>query len=318
LGLSPKKTVLVLYFISFLFGAVALLYSTLPIFLILTFTALGAFALLFFGLFLTEGNGKPAERKGRSAGPAETTSFNTIFKHKRRFVEVFLDFILICIAYYAAYFLRFEGQALPGHGELIRQSLLWIIIIKMSVFFAFGLYRGVWRYASISDLLTIFKVVTYGSVASVLFLTLIFRFKNYSRAVFFLDWLVLLFLISGSRVLFRILGEFFSRARQRSRNILIFGAGDAGEMVIREIKRNKSLDYNPLGFIDDDPAKHGSKIQGVEVLGGRDKIKELAREYTVEEIIIAIPSLGPDACLDIENLCRDCGISFRKIKGILD
>jgi UDP-GlcNAc:undecaprenyl-phosphate GlcNAc-1-phosphate transferase len=188
----------------------------------------------------------------------------------------------------------------------------------MSVFFIFGLYRGVWRYVSIADMLTIFKVVSIGSVASILFLTFVFRFQEYSRAVFFLDWILMLFLVSGTRIAFRVLGEFFSQAREKGSNILVFGAGDTGEMVIREIKRNKELNYNPIGFIDDNLGKIGSKIQGVTVLGSRDDLKGLVEEYGIKEILIAIPSLDIAELAEIAKVCRDCGISYRKIKGILD
>ncbi|MDD5238222.1 MAG: polysaccharide biosynthesis protein, partial [Candidatus Omnitrophica bacterium] len=125
-------------------------------------------------------------------------------------------------------------------------------------------------------------------------------------------------LILGVRISFSILGEFFSRAREKGNNILIFGAGDTGEMIIREIKRNNSLNYNPIGFIDDDPSKFGNKIQGVAVLGSRKRIKDLARTEEVKEILIAIPPLNITDFSEIIKICQDCGISYRMIKGILD
>jgi len=233
-------------------------------------------------------------------------------------MEVSLDLVFICIAYYSAYFLRFEGVLLNSNLFLIKESLIWIILIKMSVFFAFGLYRGVWRYIGVSDILTVFKVVSLGSVSSILFITFIFRFKDYSRAVFFIDWILLLFLIAGERILFRILGEFFSRARSEGNNVLVFGAGDTGEMVIREIKRNKELNYNPIGFIDDDLVKIGDKIHGITVLGSRDKIGDLVREHNIKEVLVAIPSIDSRDFSEIAKICRDCGVTYRKIKGILD
>jgi UDP-GlcNAc:undecaprenyl-phosphate GlcNAc-1-phosphate transferase len=181
----------------------------------------------------------------------------------------------------------------------------------------FGLYRGVWKYIGISDFLTIFKVVSLGSVISVLFLTFTFRFRDYSRAVFFIDWLLLLFLVTGSRFLFRIIDEFLSRLQSGEKNVFIFGAGDAGEMVLREIKRNRSLRYNPIGFIDDNPAKKGNKIHGIPILGSRDRIKDLAKDHKIEEIIIAIPSLDQDNFSEITKICQESNIPFRNIKGIL-
>lgn len=321
LGLSQKKTVLLLYAISAALGLIAILYSKLNVFIISVITFLSVIILLFFGFFLSEGAsyGNGFKKRQGSAGLENNkTILNSIFLYKRRIIEVILDLMLICIAYYSAYFLRFEGSLLPANIYLIRESLVWVILIKMSAFFMFGLYRGVWRYISISDLLTVFKVVNIGSVFSVLFLTFMFRFKDYSRTVLFIDWLILLFLIAGTRVLFRVLGEFLSRMREKGTNILIFGAGDTGEMVMREIKRNKSLSYNAVGFIDDDQAKIGNRIQGVPVLGSREKIKDIVKNYDIKELVIAISSLDMDIFLDIVNICKDCSISYRKIRGILD
>jgi len=321
LGLSQRKTVLLMYFVSIIFGLIAILYSRLNAFVISVVTTLVIIILLFFGLFLSEANSRAeAQKKSKNLNNSANnkTILNAMFMHKRRIVEVLVDFVLICVAYYCAYFLRFEGALLASNMFLIKDSLAWIILIKMSTFFIFGLYRGVWRYVSISDLITIFKVVSFSSIASILFLTFVFRFAEYSRAVFFIDWILLLFLISGVRISFRILGEFFSRAREKGNNILIFGAGDTGEMIIREIKRNNSLNYNPIGFIDDDPSKFGNKIQGVSVLGSRRRIKDLVRTEEVKEILIAIPPLNITDFSEIIKICQDCGISYRMIKGILD
>ncbi|MDI6606698.1 MAG: hypothetical protein QME65_06130, partial [Candidatus Omnitrophota bacterium] len=320
-GLSQRKTVLLLYALSIVFGLIAIFYSRLNIFIILVISFLAVTTMLFFAFFLMDLTAyKPAPRKEEPGYHRENnrTILNSLFLHKRRIVEVILDFMLICLCYYAAYFLRFEGALLQGNLDMIKESLAWIILIKMSVFFIFGLYHGVWRYISISDLLTIFKVVSIGSVISVLFLTLVFRFEQYSRAVFFIDWLLLLFSVSGTRIIFRLLGEFFSRAREKGSNVLIFGAGDTGEMVIREIKRNKSLNYNPIGFVDDDPFKIGNAIQGVSVMGTRKDIAGLVQEYHIKEVLIAVPSIRLEDFSEIVRICNECAVPYKNIKGILD
>ncbi len=321
LGLSPRKTVLLLYVISIAFGSIAFLYLHISLFVISAIAFLAIVILLIFGIFLFE---VTSDKKREEFAQARNKSrnnqiiLNNIFLHKRRIVEVLLDFVFICLAYYSAYFLRFEGPLLTKNLGLLQESLVWVILIKMSVFFIFGLYRGVWRYMSISNFITMFKVVSLGSFASILFLTFVFRFRDYSRAVFFIDWLLLLLLITGSRFLFRIIGEFFSRVQNGEKKILIFGAGDTGEMVLREIKRNKSLHYNPVGFIDDDPYKIGNKIHGVPILGSRDKIKNLVQFHDIQELIIATVSLDLQSLSEIAQICKDCGIPYRKVKGILD
>lgn len=319
LGISQRKTVLLLYLISIIFGSIAILYSKLNVFVISVIAGIAIIILVFFGFFLNEEasrNGNAKKRVNKEDGGK--TILNSVFMYKRRIVEVLLDFMIICIAYYAAYFLRFEGALLTSNLNLVNESIGWIILIKMTMFFSLGLYRGVWRYISISDLLTIFKVVSVSSIASVMFLTFRFRFHEYSRAVFFIDWILLLFLVSGVRVLFRLLGEFFSRAREKGDNVLIFGAGDTGEMVIREIKRNKDLNLNPIGFIDDNPAKLGNKIQGITVLGTREEIRGVIGEYGIKEVLIAVPNIDIVELGEIARICKECGIKYRKIRGILD
>ena len=321
LGLSQRRTVLLLYVISIVFGSIGILYSKLNIFVVSTTAFLGTVILMFFGFFLFEGtpyNNRLKSIRNNASTKNNKTFLNAMLMHKRRIVEVLLDFMFICVAYYSAYFLRFEGTLLKNNTYLIKESLIWILLLKMSVFFVFGLYRGVWRYIGISDFFTIFKVVSLGSIASVLFLTFKFRFRDYSRAVFFIDWLILLFFILGSRFMFRILGEFLGRLQKEGKKVLIFGAGDMGEMVIREIKRNKMLNYVPVGFIDDNPHKIGDKIHGVPVLGTRDKIQEVIEANMVSEVIIAVSRMNTEDFLEISQLCRDCGVSLKRAKGILD
>jgi UDP-GlcNAc:undecaprenyl-phosphate GlcNAc-1-phosphate transferase len=321
LGLSPRKTVLLLYSISIIFGLIAILYSRINLFVISAIALLGTIMLFFLGIYLFDvssyKNQSEAQQLLKRLANSHTI-LNNILLYKRRIVEVLLDFVFICFAYYSAYFLRFEGSLLASNLNLLQQSLLWIIVIKMSVFFVLGLYRGIWRYIGICDFLTIFKVVSIGSVASILFLTFAFRFRDYSRAVFFIDWLILLFLVTGSRFLVRIIGEFFSRIQNKEKKVLIFGAGDIGEMVVREIKRNKKLRYNPIGFIDDNPYRIGNRIHGISVLGSRERLRELVYKYGVEEVIIAISTIPQQDFEEIVKLCQDCGISYRKVKGILD
>jgi FlaA1/EpsC-like NDP-sugar epimerase len=105
---------------------------------------------------------------------------------------------------------------------------------------------------------------------------------------------------------------------EKGRNVLIFGAGDVGEMVVREIKRNKSLNYNAIGFVDDDPKKSGIRIQGISVLGSRAKIKDLIKKNNIQEIIVAIPMLEVRDLAEIAKICNEYGISYKRVKGILD
>ena len=319
IGLSQRKTVILLYAISIIFGLIAILYSKINALVISIAAFLGIALLFYFGVFLSDSMAFLKKRGKTQVKPnKEVTILASVLLHKRRAVELLMDLAFICIAYTASYYLRFEKGLLAANLQLMKESLPWIVLIKMSVFFAFGLYRGAWRYMSISDLLSIFKAITLASIGSVLFLTFCFRFQEYSRAIFIIDWFILLFLTSASRISFRVLGEFLGRMSEKGKNVLIFGAGDMGETVVREIKRNRSLNYNPIGFIDDDPEKNGIRIQGINVLGARGKIKNLIKENDIKEIIVAIPSLDIQDLSEIAVLCNEHNISYRIVKGILD
>jgi UDP-GlcNAc:undecaprenyl-phosphate GlcNAc-1-phosphate transferase len=237
--------------------------------------------------------------------------------HKRRILEVGVDFILICVAYISAYLLRFEGALSNQNQELIVKSLPVIVIIKYIVFFRFGLYRGIWRYVSVPDLIDIFKAVLYATIASAMAILFIWRFQGFSRAAFVIDWILLFVLISGARILERIYKEIFDQASLNGRNVLIYGAGDAGEMVLREIKNNRILGYRPVGFLDDDEEKIGRRIHGVSVLGSRRDMVQIVKDKEVNEIIVAIPRLSGNVFEETIGLCKSLDIAYRKMQDIL-
>ena len=319
LGLSERKTVLLLYLLSILFGLIALFYTRIDMIIVSILAVLALIVLFFFGVFLGETKNYSDKQITalRQHWRERKTVLNTIFLHKRRIVEVIIDFMLICIAYYAAYLLRFEGKIYPINLSLMMASLPWLIIARLASFYYFGLYQGMWRYISIKDLVAIFKAVTVSSILTILFLTLFFRFEDYSRVVFIIDWVLMLFLASGTRILIRVLRESFISLRPGEKKVLIFGAGDAGEMVLRESRYNKSLGYHAVGFLDDNPKKTGRRIHGVPVLGTREKLSHLVKLKSIEEVIIAIPSAKQETLDGIYQECRECGVKCKRMAGIL-
>lgn len=320
LGLSERKTVLLLYLLSVLFGLIALLYARIDIIIVSILTVLAAIILFFFGVFLSETktySDKEIEALKRNHSRKGKVMLNTILFHKRRIAEVIIDLLLICISYYTAYLLRFGGKVSPVHSFLMISSLPWLIVVRLGCFYYFGLYRGIWRYISIKDLTAIFKAVTASSIITILFLTLFFRFRDYSRVVFIIDWVLMLFLASGTRTLIRVLRESFVTLRPGEKKVLIFGAGDAGEIVLREIRHNKKLNCHPVGFLDDNRKKIGRRIHGVAVLGTRDELAQLVKDKGVEEVIVAIPSARQETLDTIFQECKSCGVKYKRMAGIL-
>lgn len=321
LGLSEKKAVSLLYILSIIFGLIALLYHRVDMLIVSVLAILTLLVLLFFGIFLAEietykDNQIEKERKKRLK--EGKVILNTIILHKRRITELFVDVILICVAYYSAHLLRFEGKLSDANLLLIKDSLPWIIVIRLLCFWYFRLYHGIWRYIGINDLICIFKAVSVSSLASVLLLTFLFRFKDYSRVVFLIDWLLVLFFLSGIRIFIRVLYESFAPYRVGKKKVLIVGAGDAGELVLREIKRNRGLNYNPVGLIDDNVSKIGRRIHGIPVLGTRGDIYNIVKQNGIEEILIAMPSAAAENLKEISAICSSCGITYRQIYGIIN
>ncbi len=317
LGLSDKKTVLVLYFISLFFGAISVLSMFVSSLVALMLVLIASVTLIYFAIFLgkvkvyTDEKAKDIKkRNGR-------VILDGMVMHKRRILEVVVDFILICVAYVSAYLLRFEGMLSYENQHLIVKSLPVIVIIKYIVFFRFGLYRGIWRYVSVSDLIDVFKASLLASIATAMAVLFIWRFQGFSRAVFVIDWLVLFVLISGTRIMERIYKEIFDQVRLGDKKVLIYGAGDAGEIVLREIRNNKVLGYKPVGFVDDDEEKLGRRIHNVSVLGSKSDMARLIKQKEVREVIIAIPGLPKDIFEDTASICRSLDINCKKMHDIL-
>lgn len=318
LGLSERKTVLVLYLVSIFFGAISILSMFLPTMVITMFILLAAVTLIYFAAFL--GKVKVytnSEIKNLGKNKNGKVILGGILTYKRRILEVGVDFILICIAYISAYLLRFEGALSIENQGLIIKSLPIIIIIKYLVFFRFGLYRGIWRYVSVSDLMDIFKAVLFASAASSVTIFSIWRFNGFSRAVLVIDWLLLFVFISGSRILERIYKEIFDQASLAGRRVLIYGAGNAGEFVLREIKNNKVLQCKPVGFLDDDEEKIGRRIHGIPVLGNAKDIPRIVKHKEVNELIIAIPRMENGVFENIKGFCRNLDIECRRMSDVL-
>ncbi|UCD84907.1 MAG: polysaccharide biosynthesis protein [Deltaproteobacteria bacterium] len=198
------------------------------------------------------------------------------------------------------------------------KTLPLVIIIRLSTFYYFKLFRGIWKYASINDLKIIFQAVTSGSILIVFGITYIFHFYGFPRSVFIIDWLLVMLLVGGSRFAYRLFQEIYPFERIKGKKVLIIGAGDAGEMILREIRNNPKIQLNPVGFIDDDPKKRDLRIRDIPVLGTINELETIAVGKGIEEIIIAIPSTSGKQMRKIIRKCRDAGVKFKTIPGIGD
>jgi len=321
LGLSERNAVLFLYVISAICGLSALFYTRLHL-LQMSILLIALFIALFvFGIFLgTEVKVYPASYLENARNKKKLNGkiiFNGFVYNKRRIVEVILDFIIIAISYTAAFLLRFEGILFPLSISLLLESLPIIVITKLLMFYFFGLYRGVWRYIGLYDVIAIFKAASLGSVISIFALVFLFRFEHYSRTIFVIDWLITLVSVSGVRILFRFYKEFFANIRLGGKRVLIFGAGDSGELTLREVRQNRTLGYKAIGFVDDDGAKLDRVIHGVRVLGKGDSLEKLIHKHKIDELLVAIPLSSKKRLSEAYEICNKTNIPFREVSKII-
>jgi len=213
------------------------------------------------------------------------------FLENRRPFIVLSHLGLVVLSSVAAIWLRFDGAIPAENYDPWLRALPWLVIIRGLTFAWFGLYQGLWRYASIWDLKNIVYAVVTSSLLHFGLVHWVLGWALYPRSVSIIDAIVLVLMMGGVRLTRRFMNEF-GRATV-GRRILVYGAGDAGEILVRDM-RNKSLrNYHPIGFIDDDRNKVGIRIHGIPVLGTRDDLPGIMSKYKPDEILLAIPRADP-------------------------
>ena len=223
-----------------------------------------------------------------------------LFLSCRRTLIVVLHIGLIVMSSYSALSLRFDGDIPSWRLVWWLHLLPWLVLIRALVFIPFRLYEGLWRYTGIWDL----QNIVFGIVCSTaLFMPVVYfsyGWYAYPRSVLIMDMIILMCLTGGLRLvgrLYRTLGSL-----ERKKKVLIYGAGDAGEAIVRDMKNHGTHRYHPIGFVDDDPAKIGARIHGVRVLGTRDRLPKIMAEQEVDEVLVAMTQVAPAVMRDIVKI----------------
>jgi|CXWL01.1.fsa_nt_gi FlaA1/EpsC-like NDP-sugar epimerase len=224
------------------------------------------------------------------SGPVKTPLLEFVLQY-RRVLIVLLHIGLVALSNYVAFLLRFEGIILDREWAMFLAGLPWLLAIRGIIFLPLKLYEGLWRYTGIWDLRNIIlgvlasTCVFFGVVHGGLGQT------EYPRSVFVIDSLLLVMFLGGVRLSRRIYRELGHSDREKG--ILIYGAGDAGEMIVRDIINNPYYEYEPIGFLDDDPKKFGRRIHGLKVLGGREVLAQVIKDKSPHAVLVAIPRAEP-------------------------
>jgi FlaA1/EpsC-like NDP-sugar epimerase len=247
-----------------------------------------------------------------------------------------LDILLLTGSLYVAHLVRFDFNIPQQHLHLLYWVIPFVLVTKVVSFFYFDLYRGMWRFTSIADL---FNIIKASSISTLLIICFILfsprRFIGFPRSVFVIDWCLTILFIAGFRLAIRVyfvhireneswpevarsFWGLLTRKQTAKKNLLIVGAGNCGEKLYREIRDNATLQYNVVGFTDDDPAKIGMKIHGLPVLSPIKEIAKSAKKVNATEILIAVPSANAQQMRGIVDYCKSCGITFKTIPGMTE
>ncbi len=314
LGMSERHAVWMLYVLAALSGILALLVQRMK--LDVSLAAIAGFTILLtlLGVYLAgvKVYDQTEEMALRDKSPF---SFLIDFSYKRRIFEVLLDVVLIILCYWSAYAIQFGALSESAAWKLFLRTLPVLVCVKMATFLVMGVYRGLWRYTSIDDLIVFVKAVVLSSITSVLVVLFAFRFEGFSRTVFLLDGLLMFMFLAGSRLAFRLFRQLLPAPNgQDGTRVLIYGAGDAGELLLREILNNRDLKYSPVGFLDDDPAKNGKVIHGLKVLAANGDLTAVCKQHEVDELLISSSKMSEERVQEILLRCNEEEITVRRMR----
>ncbi len=309
LGMSERRAVFMLYGFAALSGVLALLVQLLEAEVMLLLIPLFALVVVFVGVYL--GKVRVYETEEPTVGSVVIRAL-AHFSYKRRVFELLLDIVLMALALYGALILRFDGSIPSEQIETYVRVMPLMLIAQMAAFWLGGVYRGLWRYVSLNDLILIAKSVAAGCMVSAAMVLLAFGSQWPSRAVLILNPMLLFLLVGGSRLSFRLMHTLIAGPQAglhpESKPVLIYGAGDGGQLLLRELLNNPMYRYAPVGFIDDDTGKAGKLLGGVHIYDSQE-LPRLIDKHRVSEVLVSSRKV-PESHL--QGLV-DLGISLRRL-----
>ncbi len=232
---------------------------------------------------------------------------------KTRWAALAHDVIMIPIAWMLSYWIRYKIGEYPDHLlERALHLLPLVMLIQGGIFIYFGLYRGIWRFASLPDLSRIVRAVVVSTAIAAVVIFFLTRLEYVPRSVFIIDAILLILLLGGTRLSYRLLKDH-RLGKEAAERVLVVGAGAAGEGLVRDLLRMRPAVYAPVAFVDDDPAKQGQEIHGIRVVSNTENIASVAGQWDADLIMLALPSANSDQMRRIVELCEMTGLPFRTL-----
>jgi FlaA1/EpsC-like NDP-sugar epimerase len=234
---------------------------------------------------------------------------NRLLSYRRPLILI-SQICLLAMSYYASFLLRFDFRPDSAYQVLFLRSLPLVVAVELLFLHAFGLLRGWWRYAGMSDAQDICEASFSSAVFLYVLIELVLRVDGYPRSMLAINLVLTMLFVGGTRFVVRAYTEGAQRGAAEL-NTLIVGAGRAGSTIAHELKRNSQLNLKPVGFVDDDPSKHGIRIQGLTVFGSSNGMSEILRRLNIRCVLIAIPSASGSQIEQIIAKCRQCKVEFK-------
>jgi UDP-GlcNAc:undecaprenyl-phosphate GlcNAc-1-phosphate transferase len=238
--------------------------------------------------------------------------------YQNRAFEVLLDLALLALAYYAAFRLRFQGEAFTHFLPYFATSFPLVLACQLGGLAVAGKYRQVWRNFGAPEIVGILKGIAIGFAGSALLMLYMYGFVGFSRLVFVIDAAVLMFLILGTRLLITSLDSYLRTRRGGGRRVLIYGAGGGGRLLVHALLEDRTFALLPVGFIDDDPAKHRLHVEGVPVLGTLDHLPVLLASHDITELLVSIKAIDRMRLAEVSAVCRERGVTIRTMRFALE
>jgi UDP-GlcNAc:undecaprenyl-phosphate/decaprenyl-phosphate GlcNAc-1-phosphate transferase len=308
LGLSDRMTVLTLYGIAASFGALGVAAEavgglTMPL------AALAGVLLFLFGAFLFDVD--VYGQRSQPIGPRSELA-RRAWTYGRFGAEIALDVVLLTVAYYVAYLVRFEADPATSWIGLFTTSVPFVIGAQVAALVGLGTYRTLWRYFHVSDAFRIIRSITLGTALPSVAIVLLLRSDGYSRAVFALDWLFACALVLSARAFLVWLRHWFrQRPRTNERRVLVVGANDEGALAIQFLARSERFHSRAVGLLDDDPGRRYRRVAGVPVVGTTADLAAVVSRLRVDLVLLAIEP-SSEAAAEISRHCRQMGIECRQ------
>ena len=308
LGLSERWTVLLLYVVAGAMAGLGLLAQALGLAFV-PLAALALITLILFGAFLAE-NPRDVARQGELGRATVLGGGRALVRYGG---EIALDVTLATVALLSAYLIRFESYGPDVSVPLFIAAFPFVIPIQLTAFVLLGLYRVMWRYISLFDMLVIMRSVFAGTAVAGVAVLFLQHDLGQSRAVFLIDGILLSMLVAGSRMFLASLRQWFRmQGRADARRVLIVGANETGAMALRLLLRSVEPTYRPAGFLDDDPGKHRRRIGGVPVLGRIADLAYLAKRERAEVVVLALEDhLERESAVRMQ--CAELGLELRQL-----